>query len=307
MDLFERLEESEEAGDLEWEELLAGVRSAEVRGPAGSLLVFPAGRFLSHDELWIAEEAAGGEPPSVFFLGVVGSCGTYAAAVGDGRLDVRCGRTDVEAVMAEIMGEEVDYDEGEEPPPPPVVVPLQVSLGGWRADRDGDGLTDRLETYLGLDPARPDTDGDGLGDAADPAPNARPDASSDPDAALLRVALATVWACGRSVEPVLFVRGAPALEWRRRGGVTFHETPLERPGTRMDLASLRVALDDEALALLDRAPDPGSMAAAERLVGILLGPEDWEMSVLLGLSRHGDRWLVTHSDGSITPYYYFHH
>jgi Bacterial TSP3 repeat len=39
--------------------------------------------------------------------------------------------------------------------------------GGGAADTDGDGLPDRRESALGLDPNNPDTDGDGIQDGAE--------------------------------------------------------------------------------------------------------------------------------------------
>lgn len=54
--------------------------------------------------------------------------------------------------------------------------------GGQRGqglDSDGDGLSDRRENRLGLDPANPDTDGDGVRDGADDSNgDGRPDGGS---------------------------------------------------------------------------------------------------------------------------------
>lgn len=54
-------------------------------------------------------------------------------------------------------------------------------------DSDGDGLTDVVEKWLGLDPAKVDTDGDGLSDGVDKNPLAKPRAMSDDDRALQAV------------------------------------------------------------------------------------------------------------------------
>lgn len=51
------------------------------------------------------------------------------------------------------------------------VLPTDRSI---RADRDGDGLTDLVETALGLNPLARDTDGDGVSDGIDLCPNAKP-------------------------------------------------------------------------------------------------------------------------------------
>jgi hypothetical protein len=50
---------------------------------------------------------------------------------------------------------------------------------GRGGDSDGDGLPDRKETTMGLDPSNPDTDGDGIPDGADDADgDGRPDGAS---------------------------------------------------------------------------------------------------------------------------------
>jgi len=59
--------------------------------------------------------------------------------------------------------------------------PLRVSIapGALNRDRDGDGLTDRIERRLGTDPARPDTNGNGLLDGEDKNPLSRPHRLTD--------------------------------------------------------------------------------------------------------------------------------
>lgn len=63
-----------------------------------------------------------------------------------------------------------------------LVLPDLRRLG---ADRDRDGLTDRLEARLGTDPRRADTDGDGRPDGQDPSPSCS-DLPSDDLAEMLR-------------------------------------------------------------------------------------------------------------------------
>ena len=47
------------------------------------------------------------------------------------------------------------------------------------ADRDGDGISDATEAYLGTDPAKPDTDGDGVNDGEDESPLVAPTGSDE--------------------------------------------------------------------------------------------------------------------------------
>ena len=49
--------------------------------------------------------------------------------------------------------------------------PLVVDIAALRHDADGDGLPDRQELHMFLDPAARDTDHDGISDAKDPVPN----------------------------------------------------------------------------------------------------------------------------------------
>jgi hypothetical protein len=59
-------------------------------------------------------------------------------------------------------------------------VPAPVLWADITRDSDGDGLNDRLEVFLGLDPHQADTDGDGRADGVDPSPTcARKDLSGD--------------------------------------------------------------------------------------------------------------------------------
>jgi len=60
----------------------------------------------------------------------------------------------------------------------PETTPEETTGGGTRPgarDTDGDGLSDRRENALGLDPNNPDTDGDGIPDGEDDSSGGSPD------------------------------------------------------------------------------------------------------------------------------------
>jgi hypothetical protein len=176
--------------------------------------------------------------------------------------------------------------------------PLQLRLGFWRRDSDGDGLTDLLERRLGLDPARADTDGDGIGDAVDRAPNAQVRRAADrTEDELLLSALAGIWACydTENFARIRWITGAPALEWRGSRGVVINASNAVLAGPELGRSLMRVELDRERPATPD---DEGSfeLAPGERRVTVQLGDVHGPPEVASGqsaiLRRHGDRWLV---------------
>jgi hypothetical protein len=106
-------------------------------------------------------------------------------------------------------------------------------------------------------------------------------------------------------------RIAPRMErqpWREASG-----RELEVLGARVyyDPIFDRPELSHLQLELRAGAPGPrqqrrGPLAAGERLVTLLLGLEEYGARLHLVLRFRDDRWLVTRSEGTPSPYYHHH-
>jgi hypothetical protein len=150
---------------------------------------------------------------------------------------------------------------------------LATTFDELQLDSDGDGLTDRLEGYLGLDPRAADSDGDGLPDALDFAPLGRiRRTESSEEAAMLSLhetlqlaQFADARAEDPSLEPIQglgpysFLTGVPALEWRSGPVPTFVVEDANRCGlvTYRAPASWPRALEADELALEVLTSCPG--------------------------------------------------
>jgi hypothetical protein len=83
--------------------------------------------------------------------------------------------------------------------------PITLSLADLRKDSDHDGLTDIVETRLGLDPHKADTDGDGLSDGQDANPLAAPERSGNERARLLQTIFTALYGKDTAPDPIIII------------------------------------------------------------------------------------------------------
>ncbi len=248
---------------------VSGAASGSASPPA-RWTVFPDAFLGGRTDLWLAGTGPDGQAEPALFLGV-----SIEGLAGSGIPDVA-----LEAVL--------DGDALELSARGGASLTKRVDLAAVRRDRDGDGLTDLVESRLGSDPLRPDTDGDGRRDAEDPAPVARPagPASEEEEIAAAAFRQLFTFAPPEQHAGLAVVRGLPALEWQGRGGPTLSLTDeaLERfrrkAGTE-GWKSIWVRPGDESHWSIEVAP-------GERFVQLYIDGQSHH----LVMKKLGGRWVL---------------
>jgi hypothetical protein len=168
---------------------------------------------------------------------------------------------------------------------------LRIPLAELTRDRDGDGLTDRIERALFTDPDDPDTDGDGQDDASDRLPQV-PSANVAPSAeGTALAALVESWSGGR------------AMPWTR---ATRRDSPVSALFLVASRSSLRgvkmprrvIVLEPEEAAALTRTtpfyPYEVSLLLFDRLQrrAVAIWDEHWRGGTVR-MTRWFGRWHVS--------------
>ncbi|HYK42634.1 MAG TPA: hypothetical protein VE007_09600 [Thermoanaerobaculia bacterium] len=210
---------------------------------------------------------------------------------------------------------EVDFWEHREPPSMIVRkapirhsgLYLEIPLSAIEKDTDGDGLTDLLETALGLEPRNSDTDGDGIGDGEDAMPNVPNGRRTSEEAAAVGAVIEM--RCGWN--SFSRVAGSPPRGKAPRepdpdaplpsADVLYGRTCLVvgDPSFFAGLSpSVRVIVVPESQAKRGSTSPPGAF----RIHWVLMNPEGtkalidwsagWEWGTFLG-EKKGDRWSAT--------------
>jgi len=82
---------------------------------------------------------------------------------------------------------------------------ITLSLADLRKDSDGDGLTDVVETRLGLDPHKADTNGDGVTDSKDPNPLTPPIKSQTDRNRILQTIFTALFGGDQASDPIVVI------------------------------------------------------------------------------------------------------
>ena len=247
----------------EWRRMMLASQASIAESAAGRWIVFPDAQFET-GVLWAASLGDDGLTGPPLFVGAVARPEELEAELpGFSVLTAR-----LDGTVLEVAAAGVEF--------------LAVGIDALGRDDDGDGLTNRLEEFLGLDGRAADSDGDGLDDALDPAPRGgRVPGASEREAAFIALH-ETLWLSQEAEsEPTEPDRGAqpeletevrhallvdvPALEWRGGQGATFVS-----PGCPDDLRPARSyrfsespprLLDDDEIAV-DMIPTCGTFDAS---------------------------------------------